>query len=315
MAPTETLAEQHFATIQRLLGDEPVTLALLTGSTPAARRAQLLARLASGECSLVVGTHALIEDAVRFASLAVAVVDEQHRFGVRQRAALAGQGARRPRAARAAPDGDADPAHAGAVRVRRPRPDAPARAPARTPPGRDARRLGRARARARLRADRRGGSRRAPGVRRLPARRGGRARGGRGLGRAGARRDRRVRAPARRRAARLPARAAARAARPPREAGGDGGVRGGRGRRARRDHGDRGRDRRAERDRDADRERRALRDLAAAPAARARRARRAPVAVPAVRPEDLAAAGCARRATTTASSSPRSTCGCARRAS
>jgi ATP-dependent DNA helicase RecG len=76
MAPTETLAEQHFATIQRLLGDEPVTLALL------------IARLASGECSLVVGTHALIEDAVRFASLAVAVVDEQHRFGVRQRAAL-----------------------------------------------------------------------------------------------------------------------------------------------------------------------------------------------------------------------------------
>jgi ATP-dependent DNA helicase RecG len=88
MAPTETLAEQHFATIQRLLGDEPVTLALLTGSTPAARRAELLARLQSGECSLAVGTHALIEDAVRFRSLAVAVVDEQHRFGVRQRTAL-----------------------------------------------------------------------------------------------------------------------------------------------------------------------------------------------------------------------------------
>jgi ATP-dependent DNA helicase RecG len=88
MAPTETLAEQHFATIQRLLGSQPVTLGLLTGSTPAARRAELLARLASGECSLIVGTHALIEDAVRFASLAVAVVDEQHRFGVRQRTAL-----------------------------------------------------------------------------------------------------------------------------------------------------------------------------------------------------------------------------------
>jgi ATP-dependent DNA helicase RecG len=88
MAPTETLAEQHFATIQRLLGAEPVTLALLTGSTPAARRTQLLARLGSGECSLVVGTHALIEDPVRFRSLAVAVVDEQHRFGVRQRTAL-----------------------------------------------------------------------------------------------------------------------------------------------------------------------------------------------------------------------------------
>ncbi|HEY7965964.1 MAG TPA: ATP-dependent DNA helicase RecG [Solirubrobacteraceae bacterium] len=88
MAPTETLAEQHFATIQRLLGAEPVTLELLTGSTPAARRAKLLGRLAGGECSLIVGTHALIEDPVRFDSLAVAVVDEQHRFGVRQRSAL-----------------------------------------------------------------------------------------------------------------------------------------------------------------------------------------------------------------------------------
>jgi ATP-dependent DNA helicase RecG len=64
------------------------TLALLTGSTPPARRSELLSRLAGGECSLVVGTHALIEDAVRFRSLAVAVVDEQHRFGVRQRTAL-----------------------------------------------------------------------------------------------------------------------------------------------------------------------------------------------------------------------------------
>jgi len=88
MAPTETLAEQHFATIQSLLGAEPTTLALLTGSTPPARRAQLLARLQSGELSLVVGTHALIEEPVHFASLALAVVDEQHRFGVRQRAAL-----------------------------------------------------------------------------------------------------------------------------------------------------------------------------------------------------------------------------------
>ena len=88
MAPTETLAEQHFATLQSLLGGEPVTLALLTGSTPAARRAEMHGRLGSGECSLVVGTHALIEDAVRFRSLAVVVVDEQHRFGVRQRSAL-----------------------------------------------------------------------------------------------------------------------------------------------------------------------------------------------------------------------------------
>ena len=67
---------------------EAVPAALLTGSTPAGRRADLLGKLASGELSLVVGTHALIEDAVAFDRLAVAVVDEQHRFGVRQRSAL-----------------------------------------------------------------------------------------------------------------------------------------------------------------------------------------------------------------------------------
>ncbi len=96
MAPTETLAEQHFATVQRLLGGEQVTAALLTGSTPAARRRDVLGKLASGELSLVVGTHALIEPDVRFRSLAVAVIDEQHRFGVRQRAALAGGETQRP---------------------------------------------------------------------------------------------------------------------------------------------------------------------------------------------------------------------------
>ena len=88
MAPTETLAEQHFATIQSLLPGELVPVGLLTGSTPARRRADLLSKLATGELSLIVGTHALIEESVRFARLAVAVVDEQHRFGVRQRAAL-----------------------------------------------------------------------------------------------------------------------------------------------------------------------------------------------------------------------------------
>lgn len=92
MAPTETLAEQHFATIGRLLGSEPVSAGLLTGSTPGARRAHLLGHLASGQLSLVVGTHALIEEQVRFARLAVAVIDEQHRFGVRQRAALHAKG-------------------------------------------------------------------------------------------------------------------------------------------------------------------------------------------------------------------------------
>ncbi|MDX6675479.1 MAG: ATP-dependent helicase RecG [Solirubrobacteraceae bacterium] len=88
MAPTETLAEQHFATIQRLLGAESVSAALLTGSTPGTRRTDALAKLASGELSLIIGTHALIEEDVAFDRLAVAVVDEQHRFGVRQRAAL-----------------------------------------------------------------------------------------------------------------------------------------------------------------------------------------------------------------------------------
>jgi len=87
MAPTETLAEQHLATIDGLLGGT-VPVELLTGSTTAARRRELLARLASGELALVVGTHALIEDSVDFRDLAICVVDEQHRFGVRQRAAL-----------------------------------------------------------------------------------------------------------------------------------------------------------------------------------------------------------------------------------
>ncbi|HEY5045130.1 MAG TPA: ATP-dependent DNA helicase RecG [Solirubrobacteraceae bacterium] len=93
MAPTETLAEQHFATLQRLIGGEPVPAALLTGATAARRRADILGKLESGELGLIVGTHALIEPDVNFRSLAVAVVDEQHRFGVRQRAALDGKGA------------------------------------------------------------------------------------------------------------------------------------------------------------------------------------------------------------------------------
>jgi ATP-dependent DNA helicase RecG len=88
MAPTETLAEQHFATLQTLVPEALLPAALLTGSTPSRRRADLLGKLASGELRLVVGTHALIESDVVFSRLAVAVVDEQHRFGVRQRAAL-----------------------------------------------------------------------------------------------------------------------------------------------------------------------------------------------------------------------------------
>jgi ATP-dependent DNA helicase RecG len=92
MAPTETLAEQHFRTIESLLPDGMMPIGLLTGSTPARRRTELLSRLQTGELVLLVGTHALIEEPVQFARLAVAVVDEQHRFGVRQRAALDAKG-------------------------------------------------------------------------------------------------------------------------------------------------------------------------------------------------------------------------------
>jgi ATP-dependent DNA helicase RecG len=87
MAPTETLAEQHHRTLDSLLGGA-LPLELLTGSTSAGRRRDLLSRLADGQLQLVVGTHALIEEPVEFRDLAVVVVDEQHRFGVRQRAAL-----------------------------------------------------------------------------------------------------------------------------------------------------------------------------------------------------------------------------------
>ncbi|HMC07193.1 MAG TPA: ATP-dependent DNA helicase RecG [Solirubrobacterales bacterium] len=92
MAPTETLAEQHAATLDRLLAPEAAPFALLTGATPAARRRDALGRLASGELAMVVGTHALLEPDVAFAGLAVCVVDEQHRFGVRQRAGLDDKG-------------------------------------------------------------------------------------------------------------------------------------------------------------------------------------------------------------------------------
>ena len=89
MAPTEILAEQHYRTLVRLLGSD---VALLTGSTPEARRAEILQGLAEGSVLLVVGTHALIQPGVTFARLGLAVIDEQHRFGVAQRAALRQKG-------------------------------------------------------------------------------------------------------------------------------------------------------------------------------------------------------------------------------
>jgi ATP-dependent DNA helicase RecG len=88
MAPTETLAEQHAVTLGRLLAEEAIPFALLTGATPAPIRRRALDQLASGELNLLLGTHALIEPTVRFARLGLCVVDEQHRFGVGQRKAL-----------------------------------------------------------------------------------------------------------------------------------------------------------------------------------------------------------------------------------
>ena len=88
MAPTEILAEQHFVTIKEFLHDMPVEVALLTGVVKGKRRQTLLERLAKGEINILVGTHAVIEDTVQFARLGLAVVDEQHRFGVAQRARL-----------------------------------------------------------------------------------------------------------------------------------------------------------------------------------------------------------------------------------
>ena len=88
MAPTELLAEQHLASIRSMLADSDVEIVLLTGGLPAAIRRERLERIASGDVDIVVGTHALLTESVRFKSLALAVVDEQHRFGVAQRAAL-----------------------------------------------------------------------------------------------------------------------------------------------------------------------------------------------------------------------------------
>ncbi|MFA5162184.1 MAG: ATP-dependent DNA helicase RecG [Elusimicrobiales bacterium] len=88
MAPTEILAGQHFLTFRRFLQNLPVKFELLTSSTRPAARKAALERISKGETNLVIGTHALLEEDVRFAALRLAVIDEQHRFGVRQRALL-----------------------------------------------------------------------------------------------------------------------------------------------------------------------------------------------------------------------------------
>lgn len=98
MAPTEILAEQHYHTLQRLFSDltlpngDPVRVALLTGNVRGQERGAILRDLRAGHVHIVVGTHALIQEDVAFHNLALAVVDEQHRFGVAQRAALRAKG-------------------------------------------------------------------------------------------------------------------------------------------------------------------------------------------------------------------------------
>src|SRR5688572_12273713 len=92
MAPTEILAEQHFINIRRLLESSRFRLTLLTGATPAKKRRELQAELAGGSMQMVVGTHALLEEPVGFRELGLVIIDEQHRFGVMQRAALRAKG-------------------------------------------------------------------------------------------------------------------------------------------------------------------------------------------------------------------------------
>ncbi|HEV7620710.1 MAG TPA: ATP-dependent DNA helicase RecG [Flavisolibacter sp.] len=88
MAPTEILSQQHYTTLTELLKGLPVNISLLTGSTSASERKQMLKMLAAGDLHFIIGTHALIEEVVQFKNLGLAVIDEQHRFGVAQRAML-----------------------------------------------------------------------------------------------------------------------------------------------------------------------------------------------------------------------------------
>jgi ATP-dependent DNA helicase RecG len=92
MAPTEVLAEQHYCKLVSWFNLLNLPVELLTGSTKTAKRKQILAQLATGELSVLVGTHALIEDPVQFQRLGLVVIDEQHRFGVQQRARLQQKG-------------------------------------------------------------------------------------------------------------------------------------------------------------------------------------------------------------------------------
>ena len=92
MAPTEILASQHFRTLSEFLEPSGVKVCLLTGSMTARKKAEVREKIASGEINVIVGTHAIIQKDVTYASLALVITDEQHRFGVAQRAALAEKG-------------------------------------------------------------------------------------------------------------------------------------------------------------------------------------------------------------------------------
>ena len=92
MAPTEILAQQHFNTVSRLLEGFPFRVALLTGSTTAKNAKEILSGLANGDIHIIIGTHALIEERVQYHNLGLVITDEQHRFGVKQRALLSRKG-------------------------------------------------------------------------------------------------------------------------------------------------------------------------------------------------------------------------------
>ena len=102
MAPTEILAEQHFRGLNQLLGEIGISVRLLTGSTPAEEKRKIYADLVDGQMDVIIGTHALIQEGVRFKGLGLVVIDEQHRFGVDQRKALREKGI-------ASPDGSKQP--------------------------------------------------------------------------------------------------------------------------------------------------------------------------------------------------------------
>lgn len=88
LAPTEILAQQHFAGVKELIEGLPIEIALLTGSVKTAERKEIHEKLENGSLHILIGTHAILEDKVLFKQLGLAIVDEQHRFGVEQRAKL-----------------------------------------------------------------------------------------------------------------------------------------------------------------------------------------------------------------------------------